>query len=90
MGDFNAEPGSPCYRAFVSENVINGPFCEVFNGEYSSTYHGFSEEFKNNHIDWILYKGRIEPVTKAIIRDKYNDRYPSDHFPVYASFEFFA
>lgn len=54
------------------------------------TYHGWCVGWTNdNRIDYILYAGDgVRPVASEIDRTKRpNDRYPSDHYPVTASFE---
>ena len=82
-GDFNADPDSPAYCEFVRENG----FKEVYEGEYTSTYHRFTGTPQGGHIDWILYRGPIEPVEKSLITDSFDGGYPSDHFPVLARFK---
>jgi len=82
-GDFNADPDSPAYREFVIENG----FKEVYEGEYTSTYHGFTGTPRGDHIDWILFRGPIEAVEKDLITESFNGGYPSDHFPVLARFK---
>lgn len=81
-GDFNSEPGSLSYQEFTSK----GAFREIFHGEYSGTYHGFTGECMKRHIDWILYRGMLELVEKEIIDERYHGGFPSDHFPVFAQF----
>jgi endonuclease/exonuclease/phosphatase family metal-dependent hydrolase len=81
-GDFNALPESPGYREFNT----NGNLKEVFYGDYSGTYHGFTGEHSDRHIDWILYKGSMELLKKTKIIDQYQGGYLSDHFPVLAEF----
>jgi len=81
-GDFNAKPGSLSYQEFTSKDA----FREIFHGEYSGTYHGFTGECMKRHIDWILYRGALELVEKEIIAERYHGGFPSDHFPVFAQF----
>lgn len=81
-GDFNAEPDSSSYQEFTSK----GAFREIFHGEYSGTYHGFTGECRKRHIDWILYRGMVELIEKKIIAGQYHGGFPSDHFPVLAQF----
>ena len=82
-GDFNAKPGSLSYQEFTSK----GAFQEIFHGEYSGTYHGFTGKRMKRHIDWILYRGALELVEKEIIAERYHGGFPSDHFPVLAQFK---
>ncbi len=81
-GDFNALPDSPGYREFVT----HGRMKEVFSGEYSGTYHGFTGKKNDRHIDWILYRGPVELLSRKMIVDPYQGGYLSDHFPVIAEF----
>lgn len=81
-GDFNALPGSPGYREFMA----SGKLKEVFYGEYSGTYHGFSGESSDRHIDWVMYRGSLELVSRRMIVDQYQGGYLSDHYPVLAEF----
>ena len=88
-GDFNAEPGSPCYNVLISDDKNRSGFKEIFCGEYSFTQHGFTGKNTGGHIDWILYNKSLKLNAKEIIRNKYNGVHPSDHFPVCAEFEYF-
>jgi endonuclease/exonuclease/phosphatase family metal-dependent hydrolase len=81
-GDFNAKPGSLSYQEFTSK----GFFREIFHGEHSGTYHGFTGECMKRHIDWILYKGPVELMKKEILTGYYHGGFLSDHFPVLAQF----
>lgn len=82
-GDFNTIPGSPPYNIFMD----NG-FCEVFDNEYISTFHGFTGEEGGDHIDWILYRGNLHLTCKKVIKDSFSGRFPSDHYPVLARFDY--
>ena len=81
-GDFNSLPDSPGYREFAT----HGQMKEVFHGEYSGTYHGFTGKKNGRHIDWILYRGSVELMNKKMIMEPFYGGYPSDHFPVLAEF----
>jgi len=62
-------------------------FQNVFKNHYPGTHHGFTGNQNGGHIDWILYRGRLEVKDKRVITDSFNKIYPSDHFPVYATFK---
>ncbi|MBW2094627.1 MAG: endonuclease, partial [Deltaproteobacteria bacterium] len=47
----------------------------------SFTHHGFTGIGQNGRIDWILVSPHFRIKDAAIIRDHFNGRYPSDHFP---------
>lgn len=91
IGDFNATPNSPCYEIFTGNKAkdIQGKgdfFKNAFPKPFPSTFHGFNDDKKGNHIDWILYRGRLTPNESRIIHGKINGMYPSDHFPLFAVF----
>lgn len=91
-GDFNASPSSPCNNIFTglaqtSTAVNDVVFKNVFSKPYPGTYHGFTGDVTRDHIDWILYCGKIIRKEGIIIQEKINGIYPSDHFPLYATFE---
>lgn len=92
IGDFNATPESPCYRVFTGADPV-GPgaarvFKDVFSTPHPATFHGFSGECGGDHIDWILYAGSISPTSRTAVHQRFGGRYPSDHFPLFATFEF--
>lgn len=81
-GDMNCTPGSDPYerltRRFddardVSEHPHHGP---------TDTFHGFSGA-PGGRIDYILVEG-LAVRQHATLVDRWDDRYPSDHFPVLA------
>ncbi len=95
MGDFNCNPSQSCHKVFTGEyyeaekTVQDMEFFKpVFPEPYSGTHHGFSGQAGKDQIDWIMYRGNLKPVRWGIIRDKFAGYYPSDHFPLYAVFEF--
>ncbi len=84
MGDFNADPQSPCRQVFEAE----GGFADPFDGRFGGTHHGFTGKPVTGRIDWMLYRGEVQPIlhTRKIVRDRFLGKYPSDHFPVYCNF----
>jgi len=93
-GDFNETIDSNGYRILTGDHTYNG-----FSGEMidpwitlglpdEGTFHGFTgEPTGDSRIDWVLYTDPITPLDAAVSHYNQNDRYPSDHFPVYAEFE---
>lgn len=85
-GDFNCEPGDPPYKlltaslqdAWTETNFRRGP---------SGTYHRFTG-MEGPRLDWILYRGALRPVECETVDRSFDGRYPSDHHPVFALFEF--
>lgn len=91
IGDFNATPSSPCYMIFTgqdqklkSEGIY---FKNIFKKSFPGTHHKFTGNVNSDHIDWILYRGRIIPEDHVVIHDTIDGVYPSDHFPLYATFK---
>jgi endonuclease/exonuclease/phosphatase family metal-dependent hydrolase len=89
-GDFNSTPSGACHQIFTGQkgncDLPGGCFKNVFTEPFPGTHHGFMENATGDHIDWILYRGQLSPTDCGVIQKKFNGRYPSDHFPVYASF----
>lgn len=85
-GDFNSNPGSLAHTLFKTHN-----FEEVFEGISKdnpiSTFHGFTGGPTGKHIDWILYRGGLNPLFSQVIKDTFSGQFPSDHYPVQAGFE---
>lgn len=89
MGDFNLTPETkPIERIEsvffdtkkVSEQVPYGPE-GTFNG------FDFNSELKRR-IDYIFVKGKIDVKKYGVLTDSYEQRYPSDHLPVFVEVEF--
>jgi endonuclease/exonuclease/phosphatase family metal-dependent hydrolase len=85
-GDFNTSIDSEPHRILT----------EVLTDAYSAasrrsgpvgTFHGFRGTPGKVRIDWILYRGKLKPISIDTITDNVDKRYPSDHFPVLAIFE---
>jgi endonuclease/exonuclease/phosphatase family metal-dependent hydrolase len=91
-GDFNASPDSSCYQLLTGKNrfseAVCHPFRSAFYSPFPATFHGFSGDREGKHIDWILFRGDLQPSQACVIQERFDDRYPSDHFPVFACFEF--
>ncbi len=86
MGDFNDRPGSPPHQNLLS---ARGGFRDAWieaqgNEAHSDTWHGFTGNGERGRLDWILLRGPVHVLDVQILRNTYEDRYPSDHFPVYA------
>lgn len=87
-GDFNFPKGSDLYKQLVS-----GDFADVSalaeKADSGCTAHGYNGTVNGNPIDFILVNENITDVKSYnIMREKYNDRYVSDHYPIYADMTF--
>lgn len=91
-GDFNATTSCPCYKMLTGQNKKSNStnklyFKNTFSEPFPGTHHGFSGNRNGDHIDWILYRGRIIPMDCKVVHDKIYGIYLSDHFPLYAKFK---
>lgn len=89
MGDFNATQDSACYLEFTSKVDDGRPiFSNAFENSHIGTNHNFTGENNGEAIDWILYSGNLKVDNTQIVTSKFLGRYPSDHYPLTASFVF--
>ena len=90
MGDFNDDPGSPAHGLLAGRDSGLADSWEVLKraeGEESFTHHGFTGVPETNRIDWILIARQWMVKDACIVREPYEGRYPSDHFPYYVDLE---
>ena len=83
LGDFNTVPDGPVHATFAS----------IFEDAWSTarrkdgpaeTFHAFTGK-ADRRIDWVLARGFQVTSARTLI-DNRGGRYPSDHFPVVATF----
>jgi endonuclease/exonuclease/phosphatase family metal-dependent hydrolase len=87
MGDFNDRPGSPVHGALVGpETGLRDTWSILGRDEddESLTHHGFNGIPQKARIDWILVSGHFSVKNAVIVKDHFQGRYPSDHFPYLA------
>jgi len=91
-GDFNCNPMSDAYRAFLEDSFID-TFLSSGNKDDgdSHTFHEFTGKHhpKYGRIDWILLRDaerKMRAVSAAIVRDAEPPLFPSDHYPIVADF----
>lgn len=82
-GDFNSEPGSPAHERFCARG-----FDEVCSDEKQTTFHEFKGGDSGPHIDWILFRNGFSVWSSQVVTDDFSGRFPSDHYPVQAVFEY--
>lgn len=87
-GDFNFPKGSDLYKTLVGDKLRDtGVIAEV--ADSGCTSHGYKDTVKGNPIDFICVNDQITKVTSySIIREKYNDKFVSDHYPIYSDMVF--
>lgn len=88
MGDFNFTKESNPYQTIQKHGlVMDSEFKAEFNYGTSDTFNGFnSTDDLKEKIDFIFVSKNIDVIHHAIIGDKFNDKYPSDHMPVIIDF----
>ncbi|MEG0085570.1 MAG: endonuclease/exonuclease/phosphatase family protein [Niameybacter sp.] len=93
MGDFNATPSSKTLTKWCQELLLQRAFSleDAYakkHGERARqigrSYHGFKGKVVGKPIDYIFASHDIEIQDIEICRDKINERFPSDHYPVVA------
>jgi endonuclease/exonuclease/phosphatase family metal-dependent hydrolase len=89
-GDFNSVQNKKAYIELLDDRYV-----EAFGEAHPSpakddfTFHGFTgkNDRGNDRIDWILRNNAFKTKSAEIDRTNDNGRYPSDHFPITAVFE---
>jgi endonuclease/exonuclease/phosphatase family metal-dependent hydrolase len=92
MGDFN------CNSASAPAKIIRKRFKDSMEGKKAGdfsdqgTYNAFNtSKLATERIDFIFYRASGLKVRRAwMLIEMYEERYPSDHFPVLATFSFTA
>jgi len=85
VGDFNAGPQSACMQVFTKNPW---DFRSAFRPAEHGTHHTFNGVAQCEPIDWILYRGGLQKCGAELVTQQVNGRYPSDHFPLTATFAF--
>ncbi|MDA1230979.1 MAG: endonuclease/exonuclease/phosphatase family protein [Planctomycetota bacterium] len=88
-GDFNCDQGSEPYQELLKENLLRDSYRTIHpnRGDDEGTFHGFGGKPGTARIDWILATETFKATTAEIDKTNADDRYPSDHFPVSAVFQ---
>jgi endonuclease/exonuclease/phosphatase family metal-dependent hydrolase len=86
-GDFNTDVGSEPYQ-IIKANLSDAHELAASKKGPVGTFHGFKGNPGKQRIDWIFFGGKLSPSGVYTLTDNQNGRYPSDHFPVVAEFEF--
>jgi endonuclease/exonuclease/phosphatase family metal-dependent hydrolase len=84
-GDFNARAESEPHR--ILTGILTDAWTAAAQTEGpAGTFHGFGGKPRPGRIDWILYRGSVEPASAETVTHHRDGRYPSDHFPVLVEF----
>jgi endonuclease/exonuclease/phosphatase family metal-dependent hydrolase len=92
FGDFNEDPAGPAVAALMGAGdplPLNDAYRQAHPTvtRDESTYHGFAGRGTGGRIDYILASPHFTVTAAAIDRNRYEERWPSDHFPVTATLE---
>ncbi len=90
MGDFNTEPNTAPLDYLSSVSLSNGSihlisaYDHIANNSQpiGRTFHEFEGGIEGDPIDYLFVSSDISIVSAAIIRDRVEGRYPSDHYPI--------
>jgi endonuclease/exonuclease/phosphatase family metal-dependent hydrolase len=84
MGDFNDDPQSRIHQLLAGpESTLRDTWQSLGRGDSgdTGTHHGFTGVPQDQRIDWILVSRNFRVLGARIVRDDFDGRYPSDHFP---------
>ena len=93
-GDFNASPSSKPYAALFAKGESQSPVIDTFRiahpepTKLEGTFNGFQGKTTGARIDWIAASRSLKVKSAEIDRTSFEDKFPSDHFPVVAELEF--
>lgn len=91
MGDFNDGSASRVHETITVPETSLQDTWQMMEGcedAQSYTHHGFCGIPQLARMDWILADFNFRVVDARIIRDHFNSKYPSDHYPYMADIEF--
>lgn len=89
LGDFNATPDSEPIQILLDPNnpdrLTNAESISK-RGHYGpkNSFNGFKAEKENSQIDYVFVKNGVTVEQHATHSETWNNRYPTDHFPVSA------
>lgn len=87
-GDFNFPKGSDLYKQLTS-GALTDVSAIAETADSGITCHGYKDVVEGNPIDFILVNEKITDVKSYnIMREKYNDMFVSDHYPIYSDMVF--
>src|SRR5581483_7401986 len=78
LGDFNEEPGGEVHAVLCGASRK-----DTTHLDRTPTFHGFSAQSRAR-LDWILVPVHAHVKRAAVVRERPEGRYPSDHDPVMA------
>jgi len=82
MGDFNCEPNNAAIQSIQELGL------QVLPQESGRTFHGFHGGTEGEPIDYICASKEFTQSTTVINRQTFEQKYPSDHYPVVSQLVF--
>jgi endonuclease/exonuclease/phosphatase family metal-dependent hydrolase len=84
MGDLNITPDNQVYINILSGSSLVDSYLMIHpdKSETGATFHGWTSETPGNRIDYIFVSPFFAVESSRVEYVKFNDKYPSDHFPV--------
>lgn len=82
LGDFNAVPGTPEISSIKNSGGLS---LNCAHNEKGETFHGWDATGEKK-IDWILCSKKLSVKSSSVITTSYGGYWPSDHWPVKATF----
>lgn len=89
LGDMNAREEDPPLAILRGEvGDTSSPLIDAFRsvvpvrGTQEATFHNFRGQAEGSRIDFILHSDTWQATKAEIIRTRYDQEFPSDHFPV--------
>lgn len=84
-GDFNVRPGNAVVQGLEQDGYRNAySILYQANQDVGATYHNFQGGEEGEPIDYIFVSPDLQIQHVLVDRERYDGRYPSDHYPVIA------
>ena len=87
-GDFNAGESNPVHDRWRAAGLRDAYRAVHPEGPEPASFNGWEDEPGGERIDYVLVGGAARIVEAAIVRERPEGRWPSDHMPVTATVEF--
>lgn len=94
MGDFNTTSTSKTLKRWYDELItkndihLNNSYYQLSVKDLGRSYHGFKGKVEGTPIDFIFVSHDLTIQKVELCRDNVNERYPSDHYPVFVQLAF--
>ncbi|WP_149497766.1 endonuclease/exonuclease/phosphatase family protein [Roseiconus lacunae] len=86
-GDFNCDANSEPYNALVGQPDLKDSYRDANPNvrPNEGTFNSWKGRSEGPRIDWIVVSKDAVVKEAAIVQTSFNDRYPSDHYPITAT-----